>query len=242
MTMSHHPDPAQLAHAQALPPVRAPLRLRGRVHPFLTVEIADVAVQELDRALSARLAAMAGLFRHAPAILDLTALPATSAPRVAEAVALLRLRGLVPAAFRAGTAEVEQAALASGLGRVLDPEPRQNLSAERIRRPPVIVTEPVRSGQRIYAAEADLIVLHSVSPGAQLLADGCIHVYGTLRGAASAGLGDDSSARIFAKIFDAEMVSIAGLYLGAEDFPAGWAKRPAQVSLDDGALRFAPLP
>ena len=142
-----------------------------------------------------------------------------------------------------GTGKTEIAkVLASGLGRVLDPEPRQNLSAERIRRPPVIVQEPVRSGQRIYAAEADLIVLHSVSPGAQLLADGCIHVYGALRGAASAGLGDDPHARIFAKNFDAEMVSIAGLYLGAEDFPPGWAKRPAQVSLDDGALRFAPLP
>jgi septum site-determining protein MinC len=219
-----------------------PLRLRGKVHPFLTVEIADVAVQELDKALTARLAATAGLFRHTPAILDLTALPASSAPRVAEAVALLRQRGLVPAAFKAQSAEVEQAALASGLGRVLDAEPRQNLSAERIRRPPVIISEPVRSGQRIYAAEADLIVLHSVSPGAQLLADGCIHVYGTLRGSASAGLGDDAAARIFAKIFDAELVSIAGLYLGADDFPNGWAKRPAQISLAEGALRFGPLP
>ena len=217
------------------------LRLRGQVHPFLTVEIADVAVQELDRALTARMAAMAGLFRHAPAILDLTALPAASAPRVAEAVALLRRRGLVPAAFRAQDGAVEQAALASGLGRVLEAEPRQNLSAERMRRPPVIVSEPVRSGQRIYAAEADLIVLQSVSPGAELLADGCIHVYGTLRGSASAGLGEDSSARIFAKIFDAEMVSIAGLFLGAEDFPQGWAKRPAQISLTDGALRFGAL-
>jgi septum site-determining protein MinC len=106
----------------------------------------------------------------------------------------------------------------------------------------VIISEPVRSGQRIYAAEADLIVLHSVSPGAQLLADGCIHVYGPLRGSASAGVGGDTDARIFAKILDAEMVSIAGLYMGAEDFPPGWAKRPAQISMDDGALRFAPLP
>jgi septum site-determining protein MinC len=219
----------------------SPLRMRGRVHPFLTVEIADVAVQELDRALTARMAAMAGMFRHAPAILDLTALPAASAPRVAEAVALLRRRGLVPAAFRAQDMAVEQAALASGLGRVLEAEPRQNLSAERMRRPPVIVSEPVRSGQRIYAAEADLIVLQSVSAGAELLADGCIHVYGTLRGAASAGLSEDGSARIFAKIFDAERVSIAGLYLGAEDFPQGWVKRPAQISLSDGALRFGSL-
>jgi septum site-determining protein MinC len=242
MTTSRH-DPALAS--TPIPGVAAaptPLRLRGRVHPFLTVEIADVAVQELDQALSARLATLAGMFRHAPAILDLTALPAASAPRVAEAVALLRRRGLLPAAFRARDAEVEQAALASGLGRVLEAEPRQDLSAERIRRPPVIVKEPVRSGQRIYAAEADLIVLHSVSPGAELLADGCIHVYGTLRGTASAGLADDNSARIYATIMDAEMISIAGLYLGAEDFPVGWAKRPAQVSLDNGALRFAPLP
>ncbi len=225
-----------------VPPSESPLRLCGTVHPFLTVEIADVAVQELDQALTARLAATAGLFRQTPAILDLTALPPTSAPRVAEAVALLRQRGLVPAAFKARALEVEQAALASGLGRVLDPEPRQDLSAGRIRRPPLIISEPVRSGQRIYAAEADLVVLHTVSPGAQLLADGCIHVYGALHGTASAGLADDPSARIFAKIFDAEMVSVAGLYLGADQFPDGWAQRPVQISLADGALRFAPLP
>ncbi|EHL99778.1 septum site-determining protein MinC [Acetobacteraceae bacterium AT-5844] len=231
MTFTPHPAPDS-----------SPLRLRGKVHPFLTVEIADVAVQELDKALTARLAATAGLFRHTPAILDLTALPATSASRVAEAVALLRQRGLVPAAFKAQAIEVEQAALANGLGRVLDPEPRQNLAAERIRRPPLIVSEPVRSGQRVYAVEADLIVLHSVSPGAQLLADGCIHVYGALRGSASAGLGDDPAARIFAKIFDAEMVAIAGLYLGADEFPASWVNSPIQISLADGALRFAPLP
>jgi septum site-determining protein MinC len=219
-----------------------PFRLRGRVQPFLTLEIASLDQPGLQAALAARLAAGAGFFRHAPLLLDLTALPAAEAPLIQGLVAGLRALSLVPAAFRARWPEVERAALAAGLGRMLEVEPRQDLAPPARRRPPVIVADPVRSGQRIYAAEADLIVLHSVSPGAQLLADGCIHVYGALRGSASAGLADDGDARIFAKIMDAERLSIAGLWLGAEDFPPEWVGRPAQLRLSEGWLRFGPLP
>ncbi|MCQ4159962.1 septum site-determining protein MinC [Roseomonas sp. GC11] len=220
----------------------SPIRLRGRAHPFLTLDIADLEPEALEQALASRLAGTASFFRHAPVLLDLGALPADAGPRVAGLVEAVRRMGLVPAAFRARWPEVERAALAAGLGRMLEPEPRQDLAAPCDRRPTVIVSEPVRSGQRIYAAEADLVVLHSVSPGAQLLADGCIHVYGALRGSASAGIGDDPHARIFAKIMDAEMLSIAGLWLSAEEVPSEWVKRPAQLAIRDGWLRFSPLP
>lgn len=218
------------------------IRLRGRTHPFLTLEVGDLDPAALEQALAARLGATASFFRHAPVLLDFSALPAQAAPRLAEMVQVVRRLGLVPAAFRARWPEIERAALAAGLGRMLEPEPRQELAPPCERRPPVIITEPVRSGQRIYAAEADLIVLHSVSPGAQLLADGCIHVYGALRGSASAGVGDDPQARIFAKIMDAELLSIAGLWLPAAEIPAEWSGRAAQLAVRDGWLRFAPLP
>lgn len=229
-----HDTPETAAHS--------PVRLRGRAHPLLTLEIADLGLAALEAALEARLGGTAGFFRHAPVLLDLSALPPGAGGRVAALVEAVRRFGLVPAAFRARWPEVERAALAAGLGRMLEGEAGQDLAAPRERRPSVIVSEPVRSGQRIYAAEADLIVLHSVSPGAQLLADGCIHVYGALRGSASAGVGSDPHARIFAKIMDAELLSIAGLWIGAEEFPPEWVKRPAQLKISDGWLRFAPLP
>ena len=76
-----------------------------------------------------------------------------------------------------------------------------------------VITQPVRSGQQVYAKDADLIVLSSVGTGAELLADGHIHVYGTLRGRALAGINGDKSARIFCSKLQAELVSVAGQYL-----------------------------
>ena len=227
---------------RAAPPHQDSLRLRGRSCPFLTLEPGTADAAEFEAALAARLAASASFFRHAPVLLELGALPDSAAPRLAGLVQAVRRMGLVPAAFRGARPAVEQAALAAGLGRMLEAEPRQELAEPCTRRPSVIVTEPVRSGQRIYAAEADLIVLHSVSRGAQLLADGCIHVYGALRGSASAGIAEDAQARIFAKIMDAELLSIAGLWLGAEEIPEAWLGRPAQLALREGGLCFAPLP
>ena len=81
----------------------------------------------------------------------------------------------------------------------------------------MIITEPVRSGRQIYAARGDLIVMGPVSAGAELLADGNIHVYSSLRGRALAGISGDTNARIFCHSLEAELVSIAGLYRVSED-------------------------
>ncbi|NOG73319.1 septum site-determining protein MinC [Roseicella sp. DB1501] len=105
----------------------------------------------------------------------------------------------------------------------------------------LLVTEPVRSGQRIYAEGADLIVTATVNPGGEVIADGNVHVYGALRGRAIAGAQNDSEARIFALHFDPELIAIAGYYVvreGLGDAPIG---RPAQVRLDGEEMRFGPL-
>jgi len=106
------------------------------------------------------------------------------------------------------------------------------------RQPTLFITEPVRSGRQIYAANADLVVTQPVSPGAELLADGSIHVYGALRGRALAGLSGDTGARIFCQHLDAEMVSIAGLYRVNEDLDPSVHKKPAHVYLKDGYLHL----
>ena len=94
-----------------------------------------------------------------------------------------------------------------------------------------VVTRPVRSGQQIYAEGADLIVLAQVSEGAEVLADGHIHVYGTLRGRALAGVKGDESARIFCQNLEAELVSVAGNFMLQDALPKDLLKKPVQISL-----------
>lgn len=94
-----------------------------------------------------------------------------------------------------------------------------------------VVTRPVRSGQQIYAEGADLIVLAQVSEGAEVLADGHIHIYGTLRGRALAGVKGDESARIFCQQLEAELVSVAGNFVLQDALPKELLKKPAQISL-----------
>jgi septum site-determining protein MinC len=94
-----------------------------------------------------------------------------------------------------------------------------------------VVTRPVRSGQQIYAEGADLIVLTQVSEGAEVLADGHIHIYGTLRGRALAGVKGDESARIFCQQMEAELVSVAGNFVLQDALPPELLKKPVQISL-----------
>ncbi|HUC10094.1 MAG TPA: septum site-determining protein MinC [Stellaceae bacterium] len=112
----------------------------------------------------------------------------------------------------------------------LRPEPRAGAGKTRL------VTQPVRSGTQIYARGADLIVTAAVSPGAELMADGNIHVYGPLRGRALAGAAGDIEARIFCSRFEAELVSIAGHYLVSEQIPPGERGLPVEIALVDDRL------
>lgn len=99
-----------------------------------------------------------------------------------------------------------------------------------------IVAEPVRSGTQIYARGGDLIITAPVSPGAEVMADGNIHVYGPLRGRALAGASGDTGARIFCTRLEAELVSIAGRYLVSEQMPAEYQGGAVQIALDDDRL------
>ncbi|HEY4471625.1 MAG TPA: septum site-determining protein MinC [Stellaceae bacterium] len=104
-------------------------------------------------------------------------------------------------------------------------------------RPPArLVTEPVRSGTQIYARGTDLIVTAAVSAGAELVADGHIHVYGALRGRALAGAGGDVEARIFCSRLEAELVSIAGRYLVSEQLPPEQRGSAVHIALVDDQL------
>ena len=105
----------------------------------------------------------------------------------------------------------------------------------------LIVTDPVRSGQQIFAERGDLVVVASVSAGAELMARGNIHVYGALRGRALAGVHGDSAARIFCQGLEAELIAIAGLYKLSDAIDPSLRRGRAQAFLDGGRLRVEPL-
>jgi septum site-determining protein MinC len=110
-----------------------------------------------------------------------------------------------------------------------------------VHRPPMVIRQPVRSGQIIYAEGTDLVVLAPVNPGAEVIADGHVHIYSTLRGRAVAGAQGMTDARIFCQKLDAELVAISGAYLLSEDLPAECKGKPAQINLENGVCKVSPL-
>lgn len=107
--------------------------------------------------------------------------------------------------------------------------------------PSLMVSQPVRSGQRVYAVGGDLILLAAVNAGAEVLADGNIHAYAPLRGRALAGARGNVNASIFCHSLEAELVSIAGYYQTIEDMPPEVLGKPVQISLDEEKLKFMHL-
>ena len=101
--------------------------------------------------------------------------------------------------------------------------------------------QPVRSGQRLYARDRDLVIMAAVGAGAEVIADGCVHVYGALRGRVVAGARGETAARVFCQEFHAELVSIAGVFRVFETLPAELAGQPVQAWLDGDDLRLALL-
>ena len=107
--------------------------------------------------------------------------------------------------------------------------------------PALMQHQPVRSGQRVYARNRDLIVTTPVAAGAEVMADGCVHIYGPLRGRVMAGVHGDTDARVFCQAFHAELVSIAGVFRVFETIPPELVGMPVQAWLAGDDLRFAKI-
>ena len=105
----------------------------------------------------------------------------------------------------------------------------------------LVISESVRSGQSIVFREGDVTVIGSVSSGAEIIAGGSIHIYGTLRGRAFAGASGDPGARIFCRSLEAELLAINGLYRVADRLEQGLRGRPVQAWLEGKAIAMAPL-
>lgn len=156
--------------------------------------------------------------------------------------ASLRAIGMQPVAVAEGL--LAESGRAAGLAVLPDEAKTRNNKpgaaapdAKAARKPARIVESPVRSGQQIYAEGSDLVVTSAVSPGAEVIADGCVHSYGLLRGRVIAGARGDETARVFCRKFEAELVAVAGVYAVAEQMQ-GVRGKSVQAFLQDGKLKI----
>jgi septum site-determining protein MinC len=228
-------------------PTQAPpaFEIKGRMVTLSMLRVLTSDLDALREQLDAKIAAAPDLFHNFPVLLDFEGLPGDSqgAFDIARLDRLLRERSFVPVGIRGAGDVLSGIAAGVGLGVV-----SAGASAEAVRRkavtdsaapargPNVLIKDPVRSGQQIYAKGGDLVVLSTVSPGAELLADGNIHIYGSLRGRALAGVAGNTDARIFCRDLDAELVSIAGHYRVSEQILEAERRNPVQIFLKGESL------
>ncbi|MGO3741496.1 septum site-determining protein MinC [Kerstersia sp.] len=168
---------------------------------------------------------------------DLSPLPAAR-PASAEAADAAS----APVPHQQGEVVASQAAPAESADTPAAAAATGTAAPQASRLPAMILRRPLRSGQRVYARHADLVIIGMVSSGAEIIADGNIHVYGPLRGKAMAGARGDTDARIFATQLDPELIAIAGIYRVVEEkLPSDVHNKPASVSLDGETLTVMPL-
>jgi septum site-determining protein MinC len=222
----------------------------------MAVVLKTTDVELLALELEQRAAVMPGLFDDEPVAIDLSCVRDLEVQlNFFDLVALFRRYRMVPVAARSGSAEQMAAAFAAGLFEAPEgARPVRELSlvppvlTERIVEvqlpavPPMIIERPLRSGQQVYARDRDLIVLSLVSFGAEVIADGHIHVYAPLRGRAIAGAKGNKQARIFSTVMEAQLLAIAGVYRTTEvALPTEVIGRAAMVRLAGESLLVEPL-
>ncbi|OUJ04485.1 septum site-determining protein MinC [Acetobacter cibinongensis] len=217
------------------------IRLSGRSFLALTLTPEAPLVDWLE-ALDAQLARSAGFFSGKPIILDLSRVTADT-PNLPYLKTALEERGVriigIENGDRDWPAVAEWDWPESFVGGRASGE--MDVPEENIPPPPptsLLIEEPVRSGQHIVWPDGDVIILGSVSSGAEVSAGGSIHIYGALRGRAIAGIGGHANARIFTRHLAAELVAIDGFYATAEEMGAEHNGKPAQVLLDGETIVF----
>jgi septum site-determining protein MinC len=235
--------------------------------PLVALLLKSADLSRLAQELDTRFGELPQFFDNDPLVIDLAPLQAEGDAAIdfAELVTLLRRYKVMPVAAKGGSDAQMQAALAAGLPAAADavtvqPAPAPAREDKRAKLAPVpaaaplelapasalVIDKPLRSGQQVYARGRDLIVLSMVNPGAEVIADGHIHVYAPLRGKAMAGARGNADARILTLCLEPELVSIAGVYRTSEvALPDEVLGKPAQIRLagnaEAGRLEFTAL-
>jgi septum site-determining protein MinC len=222
---------------------RQQVRLRGRSYvAFVFAPI--VPIMEWLAEIDATLASSPGFFVGKPVVLDLSGVD-LSQSAIAHLVTSLEQRNIRVLGIEGVEADRLDAKmpplLTGGRPCVItrtDPQPKRDTKPKSNS---LLLDSPVRSGQSIIFPDGDVTVLGSVSSGAEIVAGGSIHVYGTLRGRAMAGVNGNPAARIYCQKIEAELLAIDGYYRTAEEIDDSLRNRPAQAWLEGGVMKITPL-
>lgn len=230
---------------------------------LLALVLKTTDIQAISQALEQQLAESPGFFEQDPVIIDVSWLTADNDAvtlNLESLLPLLRQHGLLPLAIKGAQSALLTHAKGLGLVDASDarirrsvplaetvqasakpaapepsPEPAPVTPPVLVPQGPMVVDKPLRSGQQVYAKGRDLIVLAMVNAGAEVIADGNIHIYASLRGKAIAGARGNMQARIFAQVMEPELISIAGIYRTSENaLPKEVLGQAAQVCLQSG--------
>ena len=221
-----------------------PFELKGSLFTLTVLHLFQLDRIAIERHLVEKIKQAPSFFNNTPVVIDLEGVtePSSGLDGVDfnGLYELLREHGMAPVGIRNGRPELQAAARQAALpvlpdsrsaGTVKKPE-RAEPAPARSR----IINHPVRSGQQLYAADGDLIVLGTISAGAEVIADGNIHIYGALRGRALAGVKGDVETWIFCQSLEAELISIAGRYRISEQLDSTDRGKAVQIHLEDDRL------
>ena len=237
---------------------RASFDLKSASLPLISVVLKTPNLATLSQELQARFGETPDFFDNDPAVVVLSAIEQDTTPlSFSVLLTLLKHYRLRPIGIHGGSAAHRDAAAAAGLMDLPDiSSAAVALPASEPAAPPqvalapaaapaavtMVIDKPLRSGQQVYARNADLIVLSVVNFGAEIIADGNIHVYAPLRGRAIAGARGNVNARVFSTCMEAQLVSIAGIYRTSEvAMPPDIQGKTAQVRLVGESLVLEPL-
>jgi septum site-determining protein MinC len=221
-------------------------KLKGRLYTFTVLQVLSVDKNLFLQQFAETVIQAPKLFERTPVVFDLSSVNHLELD-LQGLCQIARDHGMVPVAIQGGTALLDTLAQCQGLAILNSSSSQDKPVIDRALESPSVtesvkaklLTTPVRSGQQVVAKGSDLIVVSSVSHGAELLSDGSIHVYGALRGRALAGISGDLEARIFCQSLEAELVSIAGFYRLSDAIEP--INGPCQIYLSDEHIVIEPL-
>lgn len=228
-----------------------PIELKGSSFTLSVVHLHDPRPEVIQQALEEKIAQAPAFLKHAPVVLNVASLHGqVDWQKIQQAIMstglhIVGISGCKDAALKAAVTAAGMPLLNEGKEKVTREAPQEPVAEVS----PVIVPPshtrfidtPIRSGQRIYAKNSDLIVASHVSAGAELIADGNIHIYGMMRGRALAGASGNTDTHIFCTHLHAELVSVAGEYRLSDEIPADYYGKAVRLNLINGALFFQPL-
>jgi septum site-determining protein MinC len=227
-------------------------QMKGSAFTAIVMDLYNYSTDQFLEQLKQKIDSAPQFFNASPLVLNLASYDGElQAEQLNRVVGYCRELGLQPIACRSVAAKLVSTVIGLGLASLpatntlttdIRVEPiRPTVEKATIFRPSKVITKPVRSGQQVYAQGADLILMAGVSEGAEVLADGNIHVYGALRGRALAGVKGDKDTGVFCRQMEAELVSIAGFFILNDKLRQSCWKQTAYVFLEDESIQVTTI-